>query len=87
MTHKFQIPEFEEYIRTCGMAHITSRPWNEYEEGVLSEYYGIIPLDVLSKKLGRTIKAIQDKANTMGIKAEENRERKIREMEEDTTGE
>ena len=42
--------------------------WKKGEEEYLSENYSTrIPLEVLSKKLGRTIRSIQRKAQEMGI--------------------
>jgi hypothetical protein len=75
MVEIIKVPEFEEYLETHGV--LNYRPWSELEEQILEEYYGIIPPALLSEKLGRSIKAIRDKANVMGIKAEDNQKKRI----------
>jgi hypothetical protein len=67
MVERIKIPEFEEWISTHGRFY---RPWTEEEELILQEYYGKIPPHMLAKKLDRTIKAIRDKADALGIKAD-----------------
>lgn len=70
-----RIPEYEEFIKEHGVK-FKNRPWGEDEEEVIRRYYGIIPTGELAKRLNdRTIKAVQDKAHAMGIKAEDNRKR------------
>ncbi len=70
-----KIPEFEEYILEHGI-WTGNKPWDEVSEQMIRDYYGIIPTEILAKKLDRSIKSIQDKAGAMGVKAEDNRKRR-----------
>ena len=45
------------------------RPWTEWEESVLREYYARKPAEAIAKVLNRSAAAIQQKARTMGISA------------------
>jgi|WetSurMetagenome_2_1015567.scaffolds.fasta_scaffold415099_2 hypothetical protein len=62
------IPEFEEWIKTHGVAF---RPWTEQEESILREYYGKIPTKMIAHKLNRSIKSVQEKARREGICADQ----------------
>lgn len=64
---KITIPEFEEWIERNG---VNFRPWTPDEEDILQTYYGRIPTPMLAKKLQRTIKAVNEKARRMGIRAD-----------------
>ena len=59
------IPEFEEYLQTN--PNTVKRYWNAWEEDVLKEYYGKIPIEMLSKKLNRTTGAISRKVCALGL--------------------
>lgn len=80
---KIKIPEFEEYIESHTLHY---RSWSKEEEAVLSRYYGLIPPGVLAKRLGRTKKAILDKADAMGLSAKEN-QKKFKEVPTDDSDE
>lgn len=68
------IPEFEEYIKRFGIHKY--KIWSEQEESVIRNYYGVIPTSMLAEYLGRSIKAIQDKAAMMGVTAAENQQKR-----------
>jgi len=43
------------------------RKWTEKEVSVLRELYGRVPTKEIAKKLGRTARQVQDKANDLGL--------------------
>ena len=43
------------------------KPWRENEEDMLRRSYGKIDRDVIAKKLGRTIRSIDAKADVLGL--------------------
>jgi hypothetical protein len=43
------------------------RKWTEKEVSVLRELYGKVPTKEIAKKLGRTARQVQDKANDLGL--------------------
>jgi hypothetical protein len=43
------------------------RKWTENEASVLRELYGKVPTKEIAKKLGRTARQVQDKANDLGL--------------------
>jgi hypothetical protein len=71
---QIRIPEFEEYIHQFGVHKY--RVWTVQEEDILREYYGVIPTAMIAEHLGRSIKAIQDKAYVMGINVADNQQRR-----------
>ncbi|RLI87770.1 MAG: hypothetical protein DRP01_01175 [Archaeoglobales archaeon] len=44
------------------------RRWSEREIEVLKEYYGRIPTRDLARILSRTVDAVKQKANTLGLR-------------------
>jgi hypothetical protein len=72
---QIRIPEFEEYIQKFGVHKY--RVWTVQEEDILREYYGVIPTGMLAEYLGRSIKAIQDKAFVIGVNIAVNQQKRI----------
>jgi hypothetical protein len=45
------------------------RKWTEEEVSVVRELYGKVPTKEIAKKLGRTVRQVQDKAKDLGLTA------------------
>jgi len=55
------IPELEEAAK----AYVPNRYWSTYEEDVLRTYYGRVPKRTLARFLGRTVKAVERKVESL----------------------
>jgi hypothetical protein len=55
------VPELEALMGS----HTTRKYWTAEDEAIVRKYYGKVPTEKLAKQIGRTIEAVQNKANKL----------------------